>query len=211
MNGKAPGTGSGGGSWDAIVVGSGFGGAMAAHALVHAGRRVLLLERGDWVERGPANWRAEGGAIVADKAASGGKTASIFAIAEPLSRLRPLYVNHAHNEYIELAVGGGLAAVVLLTSFVAWLAVHSLAMLRDRGSTTGLQGAAALCLWLIALQSLVEFSLRDACMSVILYQYEKVNPTSWAYLSSLLMLALFSKFNRIFSLALGVNLMLKYD
>src|ERR671910_2194078 len=36
-------------------------------------------------------------------------------------------------------------------------------------------------------------------MSVILYQYEKVNPTSWAYLSSLLLLALFFKFNRVFS------------
>ncbi|HMO84365.1 MAG TPA: hypothetical protein PKC18_05510 [Lacipirellulaceae bacterium] len=37
-------------------------------------------------------------------------------------------------------------------------------------------------------------------MSVILYQYEKVNPTSWAYLSSLLLIALFFKFNRVISL-----------
>jgi choline dehydrogenase-like flavoprotein len=41
---------------DAIIIGSGFGGALAAHALVRAGRRVLLLERGRWVERGPDNW-----------------------------------------------------------------------------------------------------------------------------------------------------------
>lgn len=38
-------------AWDAIIVGSGFGGVMAAHALVHAGRRVLMLERGGWVGR----------------------------------------------------------------------------------------------------------------------------------------------------------------
>ncbi len=37
-------------------------------------------------------------------------------------------------------------------------------------------------------------------MSFILFHYEKVNPTSWAYLSSLLMLALFFKFNRVFSI-----------
>ena len=37
---------------DAIVVGSGFGGAMVASALVRAGARVLLLERGGWVPRG---------------------------------------------------------------------------------------------------------------------------------------------------------------
>ncbi|MFL5582786.1 MAG: GMC oxidoreductase [Gemmatimonadaceae bacterium] len=50
--------------WDAIVVGSGFGGAMAAHALVHAGRRVLMLERGGWVARGPHNWGAHGAGLV---------------------------------------------------------------------------------------------------------------------------------------------------
>jgi choline dehydrogenase-like flavoprotein len=43
-------------TWDVIVIGSGFGGAMAAHALVHAGQRVLMLERGGWVARGPQNW-----------------------------------------------------------------------------------------------------------------------------------------------------------
>ena len=37
-------------------------------------------------------------------------------------------------------------------------------------------------------------------MSDILFHYEKVNPTSWAYLSSLLTLALFFKFNRVFSI-----------
>jgi len=36
-------------------------------------------------------------------------------------------------------------------------------------------------------------------MSDILFHYERVNPTSWAYLSSLLMLALFFKFNRVWS------------
>ncbi|TWT91017.1 hypothetical protein Mal64_14160 [Pseudobythopirellula maris] len=35
-------------------------------------------------------------------------------------------------------------------------------------------------------------------MSEILFQYEGVNPTSWAYLSSLLTIALFFKFNRVF-------------
>lgn len=46
--------------YDAIIIGSGFGGSMTAHALVGAGRDVLMLERGDWVPRGPANWEPEG-------------------------------------------------------------------------------------------------------------------------------------------------------
>ncbi len=36
-------------------------------------------------------------------------------------------------------------------------------------------------------------------MSEILFRYERVEPTSWAYLSALLMIALFFKFNRVFS------------
>jgi choline dehydrogenase-like flavoprotein len=39
---------------DAVVIGSGFGGAMAAHRLVRAGWRVLMIERGGWVPRGTA-------------------------------------------------------------------------------------------------------------------------------------------------------------
>jgi choline dehydrogenase-like flavoprotein len=49
-----------GASYDAIVVGSGFGGAFIAHALVEAGARVVMLERGSWVERGPHNWGPQG-------------------------------------------------------------------------------------------------------------------------------------------------------
>lgn len=46
-------------TWDAVIVGSGFGGAMAAHRLIEAGARVLMIERGDWVPRGDAAWRPE--------------------------------------------------------------------------------------------------------------------------------------------------------
>jgi choline dehydrogenase-like flavoprotein len=44
---------------DAVVVGSGFGGTMAAHELLRAGARVVMVERGDWVRRGPHNWAPE--------------------------------------------------------------------------------------------------------------------------------------------------------
>jgi choline dehydrogenase-like flavoprotein len=47
-------------TYDAIIIGSGFGGAMVAHTLVGAGLDVLMLERGDWVTRGPHNWDVDG-------------------------------------------------------------------------------------------------------------------------------------------------------
>jgi choline dehydrogenase-like flavoprotein len=42
--------------YDAVIIGSGFGGALAAHVLVHAGWSVLLVEQGEWVTRGRENW-----------------------------------------------------------------------------------------------------------------------------------------------------------
>ncbi len=42
--------------FDAIIIGSGFGGSMLANVLVNAGQHVLMLERGDWVKRGAHNW-----------------------------------------------------------------------------------------------------------------------------------------------------------
>ncbi len=45
---------------DVLVIGSGFGGSLAAWPLVDAGFRVLMLERGPWVERGPENWLPHG-------------------------------------------------------------------------------------------------------------------------------------------------------
>jgi len=46
--------------YDAIIIGSGFGGGGVAHQLIGAGWRVLLLERGAPVERGDHNWEPDG-------------------------------------------------------------------------------------------------------------------------------------------------------
>jgi choline dehydrogenase-like flavoprotein len=46
-------------SYDVIVIGSGAGGGTLVHRLAASGKRILLLERGDWLPREPQNWRAE--------------------------------------------------------------------------------------------------------------------------------------------------------
>ncbi|HEX4151135.1 MAG TPA: GMC family oxidoreductase [Steroidobacteraceae bacterium] len=47
------------GHYDLIVIGSGPGGAAVAHRLAPTGKRILLLERGDYLPRSRANWDAQ--------------------------------------------------------------------------------------------------------------------------------------------------------
>jgi choline dehydrogenase-like flavoprotein len=46
------------GCYDVIVIGSGPGGAAAAQRLAATGKRILLIERGDYLPRSRANWNA---------------------------------------------------------------------------------------------------------------------------------------------------------
>src|SRR3954451_22847644 len=45
--------------YDVIIVGTGAGGGTLARSLAPSGKRILLLERGDWLPREPANWLAQ--------------------------------------------------------------------------------------------------------------------------------------------------------
>jgi choline dehydrogenase-like flavoprotein len=42
--------------WDVIIIGSGAGGGTLAYALAPTGKRILVIERGDYVRREKANW-----------------------------------------------------------------------------------------------------------------------------------------------------------
>ncbi len=44
--------------YDVIVIGSGAGGGTLVRRLAPTGKRILLLERGDWLPREPENWSA---------------------------------------------------------------------------------------------------------------------------------------------------------
>ncbi len=45
-------------AYDVIVIGTGAGGGTLARRLAPSGKRILLLERGDWLPREPRNWSA---------------------------------------------------------------------------------------------------------------------------------------------------------
>ena len=43
-------------TYDVIIIGTGAGGGTLARHLAPSGKRILLLERGDWLPREPQNW-----------------------------------------------------------------------------------------------------------------------------------------------------------
>jgi choline dehydrogenase-like flavoprotein len=45
--------------YDIIIIGSGAGGGTLAHRLAPSGKRVLILERGDWLPREARNWSVD--------------------------------------------------------------------------------------------------------------------------------------------------------
>ena len=45
--------------YDVIIIGSGAGGGTLASRLAPSGKRILLLERGDWLPREPQNWTTQ--------------------------------------------------------------------------------------------------------------------------------------------------------
>jgi choline dehydrogenase-like flavoprotein len=52
-------------SYDVIIIGTGAGGGTLAHALAPTGKRILLLERGDYLPKEKANW--DPGAVFPDE------------------------------------------------------------------------------------------------------------------------------------------------
>jgi choline dehydrogenase-like flavoprotein len=45
--------------YDVIIIGSGAGGGTLAHRLAPSGKRILILERGDWLPREARNWSVD--------------------------------------------------------------------------------------------------------------------------------------------------------
>ena len=50
-----------------------------------------------------------------------GSFESVYRLYEPTDLLLPAYVNHAHNDWLQLVIEGGLPAVLILSAFMVWV------------------------------------------------------------------------------------------
>lgn len=86
----------------------------------------------------------------------------IFRHYEPYALLDATYLNHAHNDLLEIAICGGVPAVLILATLLVWIVRRGLALRRDWRGSTGERfaflGLAMIALTLLA--SMVDYPLR---------------------------------------------------
>jgi O-antigen ligase len=84
----------------------------------------------------------------------------VYRLYEPTALLFPLYVNHAHNDWAQLVIEGGLPAIVVSLGLIVWLFAAILRIAREK------RGSGAIVIFWIALvailmaASVVDYPLR---------------------------------------------------
>ena len=88
----------------------------------------------------------------------------VYRLYEDHDRVTPTYVNHAHNDYLELALETGVPGIVLILLFLAWFAASASRVWRfaDAGPYAR---AASIAVAAVLVHSLVDFPLRTAAIS----------------------------------------------
>ena len=86
----------------------------------------------------------------------------VYQTAESLAGISPAILNHAHNDFIEIVLEGGIPGIVLLLVFFGIVASAAIQLTRKRFdfNRASLSLAAALGIMLVILFSLVDYPLR---------------------------------------------------
>jgi O-antigen ligase len=101
-----------------------------------------------------------------------GTFAPIYEKFEPRTLLTEKYVNHAHNDWLELWLTGGAPAVLIAGGFLAWLAASTFRLWSRGHQETpvldlALAQAAPIVIVLLLLHSAMDYPLRTAALSVV--------------------------------------------
>jgi O-antigen ligase len=84
----------------------------------------------------------------------------LFRMREPFDNLSPTYINHAHNDLLEIYIEGGIVALVLVLAFVAWVTLRSVLAWRPTPESVTEEHLVARCGSVLVLMALVA-SLAD--------------------------------------------------
>ena len=92
---------------------------------------------------------------------------SLYPLYEDPATVERTYVNHAHNDYMEVVLETGAPGLVLLLLFVAWWGSRAFAIWRSPHAAE-LARAACIASAAILLHSLVDYPLRTAAIATVM-------------------------------------------
>lgn len=91
----------------------------------------------------------------------------VFSMHERLGTVDDLYLNHAHNDYLELAIEGGVAAAMLIAVFMVLLVMRLRTAPGWRGDSRRLALAGFIAIVAILAHSLVDYPLRSITITAL--------------------------------------------
>jgi len=96
-----------------------------------------------------------------------GSFVSVFPAFENPQQVDSIFVNHAHNDYLEFVLELGLAGLVLILAFLAWWVWRTLSIWRDPESGL-LPRAATISSAMVLAHSLVDYPARTAAILAVM-------------------------------------------
>lgn len=92
----------------------------------------------------------------------------IFRLHEPFSLLKLTYFNHAHDDFLEVVLDGGLPALLLLLTAIGWYAIASVSAWRGTGRHFVLAKLGSAILLLVLVASAVDYPARTPLMMAMI-------------------------------------------
>jgi O-antigen ligase len=92
---------------------------------------------------------------------------NIYRLYDDPNRTDREYVNHTHNDYLELILELGIPGLLLVAAFILWWARRTLVVWRTDFRGADLARAATVPIAIILLHSLVDYPLRTAAIAAI--------------------------------------------
>lgn len=91
----------------------------------------------------------------------------VYRTYEPPERATFVFVNHAHNDYAEIALEMGIPGLALVLAFILWWAVRSWNAWRGDYNGVALARAGSIVLGIVLVHSLVDYPLRTSAMAAV--------------------------------------------
>jgi len=95
-----------------------------------------------------------------------GSFQQVYRLQENPDRVDATYVNHAHNDYLELALELGLPGILLMLAFFAWWG-RRLAQIWSSNLSSPFDRAATIASAAILAHSVVDYPLRTSAMAAV--------------------------------------------